>query len=129
MGEYGWETADSVDSDGNTLSEKGGAAQVQAIATGKVNELPTGVYKICYATKNSEGDDNGDFKMLGREIEILPSTMTRPEMTVPRTVLLGQDLVVEWSSTINLQTRLQSENSWIGLFRNGTCMPGRQGSE
>lgn len=46
--------------------------------------------KVCYATKNSEGDDEEDFKTLGLEIEILPDTATRPGMVVPRSVLLGQ---------------------------------------
>merc|ERR1712093_626487 len=49
-------------------------------------------------------------------------------MNIPRTVLLGQDMVVEWTSTINLQTRLQTEDSWIGLYRNGTCMPNEHGT-
>jgi hypothetical protein len=107
--------------------EKGGVAQVIGLATGKVNELPIGMYKICYATKNSEGDDAGDFKMLGSEIEILPETATTPHVDIPQSILLGQDLTVEWSSTINLQTRLQTQNSWIGLYRNGTCMPKQDG--
>jgi hypothetical protein len=103
--------------------EKGGAAQVVALAAGKVNELPVGTYKICYATKESQGDDEDDFKMLSLEIEILPDTATRPGMNFPQSILLGQELTVQWTSTMNLQTRLQSQNSWIGLFRNGTCMP------
>jgi hypothetical protein len=108
--------------------EKGGTARVKGIAMGKVNELGIGMYKVCYATRNSEGDDENDFKTLGVEMEILPDTATRPDMSVPRSVLLGQDLVVEWTSTINLQTRLQTENSWIGLYHNGSCMPNEHGT-
>jgi len=109
--------------------EKGGAALVSAIATGKVNELPIGEYKICYATKNSEGNDVNDFKMLTREIEILPGTSTRPTMTVPMSVMRGTDIIVHWTSTAQLQTKNQAANSWIGLFPKGACMPGTQGSE
>ena len=108
--------------------EKGGTAQVKGIAMGKVNELGIGIFKVCYATRNSEGDDENDFKTLAVEIEILPEPATRPGMSVPRTVLLGHDLVVEWTSTINLQTRLQAENSWIGLYHNGSCMPTAHGT-
>jgi hypothetical protein len=104
--------------------EKGGAAQVVAIAKGKVNELPIGIYKICYATAQSEGDDQSDFKELAKTLEILPATATRPSMSTPRSVLRGTDIVVSWESTVNLQTKLQSQNSWIGLYVKGTCNGG-----
>jgi len=111
-------------------SEQGGVASVKSIAFSKANELPVGIYKICYAPKNSEGDDENDYHMLtSMNFEILPPTATRPNMNVPRTVLLGQDIVVHWTSTVNLQTKLQSQNSWIGLYHNGTCMPSVYGSE
>jgi hypothetical protein len=118
LGEYGNET---------TGDEKGGVAQVMALATGKVNELSDGLYYICYATKNSEGDDEADFKQLARQVEILPDTATRPGMSVPRSVLLGGDIHVHWTSTVNLQTRLQTQNSWIGLYRQGECMSANGG--
>jgi hypothetical protein len=102
--------------------ERGGAAMISALAYGKVNELPVGMYKICYATKESEGDDATDYKMLQMEFEILPATATTPTMSTPRSLLLGTDMVVSWESTVNLQTRLQTDNSWIGLYREGTCM-------
>jgi hypothetical protein len=113
----------------NLGDEKGGHASVQAIAIGKVNELPVGVYKICYAPKNSAGDDENDYRVLTKDFEIMAPTATRPNMNVPRTVLLGQDIVVHWSSTINLQTKLQSQNSWVGLYLNGTCLPSVYGKE
>jgi hypothetical protein len=117
--EYGGETAGD---------EMGGAAKVAAVAQGKVNELGIGIYKICYATRNSEGDDENDFKELATTFEILPKSATRPSMSVPRSALLGQDLVISWESTVNLQTRPQTQNSWIGLYRNGTCL-GSSGAE
>jgi hypothetical protein len=110
---------------GETLGdEKGGAAEIASIAYGKVNELPIGIYKICYATAQSQGDDNNDFKELGATFEILPSTATRPSVSVPRSVLMGTDIVVSWESTINLQTRRQAQESWIGIYKTGSCMGG-----
>ena len=49
-----------------------------------LNALMTPTYKLM------AGDDLEDFKELSRTIEILPETATRPELSVPRTVLLGQ---------------------------------------
>jgi len=112
---------DSTPGASSIKAEMGGAALVKSLAAGKVNELGTGIYKICYATKNSEGDDANDFKMLAQTVEILPSTATRPKMTVPQSALLGADISINWESTINLQTKNQEPNSWIGLFKNGTC--------
>jgi hypothetical protein len=111
--EYGGETVGD---------EKGGAAKIKAIAEGKVNELPIGVYTICYATKESEGNDDSDYTPLVRTFEILQTTATRPSMSVPRSVLMGTDIVVSWESTVNLQTKIQSQNSWIGLYKKGSCM-------
>jgi len=112
--EYGGETKGD---------EKGGAAEVAAIAMGKINELSPGLYKICYATMNSEGDDADDFKELSKEIEILPTPATRPVLRVPRTVMLGQEIEIEWESENGLQDTLQSQNSWIGLYMHGSCLP------
>lgn len=125
--EYGTFT----DHRGHVGDEKGGAALIKAVAQGKLNELPVGIYKICYATAESDGDDPNDYKQLGESFEILPTTATRPSMSTPRSVLLGNDIVVHWESTVQLQTRLQSQNSWVGLYENGTCMGtyGRHGDE
>merc|ERR1711935_377718 len=111
--EYGGETIGD---------EKGGAAMINSVATGKVNELPIGVYTICYATKESIGDDDFDYTPLTKTFEILQATATRPSMSTPRSVLMGTDIVVSWESTINLQTKMQSQNSWIGLYKKGSCM-------
>lgn len=115
LGEFGGETQGD---------ERGGAADVMAVARGKVNELPIGIYKICYATAQSEGNDQTDFKELGRTFEILPADATTPSVSVPRSLLRGTDIVVSWESTVNLQTMLQSRNSWIGLYVEGSCMGG-----
>jgi hypothetical protein len=104
-----------------TGDEKGGTATVIPLATGKVNELSPGIYKVCYATKMSEGDDQSDYKELAETIEILPPPATTPRLTVPRTVLLGQDLVVNWEANVGLQTRVAPENTWIGLYVSDDC--------
>jgi len=101
--------------------EKGGTAGVKPLAIGKVNELSPGIYKICYATKASQGESQNDFKMLAKTIEILPTPATMPKISVPRSVILGQDIVVSWASNIDLQTRLSQTNSWLGLFKKGDC--------
>jgi len=105
-----------------TGDEKGGVASVLPLATGKVNELSDGIYKICYATKHSEGESQTDFRMLTKTIEILPPTATTAKLTVPRTVVLGQDIVVSWESSIGLRTNVLSQpQAWIGLFNAGEC--------
>lgn len=104
-----------------TGDEKGGTAGVMPLARGKVNELGPGIYKICYATKNSEGESQTDFKMLAKTVEILPPTATTAKVTVPRTVILGQDIVVHWASNIGLQTIMSRPNSWIGLYKAKDC--------
>lgn len=101
--------------------EKGGVADVIPLAEGKVNQMGAGIYKICYATKNSEGESQRDFKMLARTLEILPPPATKPLLTVPRTVMLGQDVVVHWASNNGLQNVKSNPNSWIGLFKAGDC--------
>jgi hypothetical protein len=107
-----------------TGDEKGGTAKVWPLATGKVNELSTGIYKICYATASSEGESQVDFKMLGETIEILPTPATKPSLSVPRTVFMGQDIVVSWASNHGLQDISSKPNSWIGLFEAGACATG-----
>jgi len=101
--------------------EKGGAASVVPLAIGKVNELGAGIYKICYATESSGGEAAEDFVTLGRTLEILPPPATRPSLSVPRSVVLGQDVVVSWASNIALQDVMSDPNSWLGLFVRGDC--------
>jgi hypothetical protein len=107
----------------NTASDTGdygGSARETAIAKAKVNELPAGSYRICYATKESLGEDESDYKELGIKLHIDPEPVTAPALTVPRTVQLGQNLVIHWAS---IAGKVQGANSWIGLYYKGTCMP------
>jgi hypothetical protein len=102
--------------------EKGGVAGVYPLAQGKVNELQFGTYKICYATKNSGGEAQSDFKELAKMVEILPTPSMTPQITVPRAVLLGQDIVINWQANIGLQNKLAPAGTWIGLYEKGSCV-------
>merc|ERR1711871_1917824 len=101
--------------------EKGGTALETPLAIGKVNELNPGIYKICYATAGSSGESQEDFKPLTRELEIKPTPATQPRLSVPRSVILGQDIVVAWASNIGLQTTAAADSSWLGLYSAGAC--------
>lgn len=108
-----------------TLGEVGGGvARALSLARGKVNELNIGKYKICYATKHSVGESNSDFKMLStKEIEILPTPATHPSVSAPRSIILGQDIVVSWASNVELSTNRSSHpDSWLGLFVKDSCV-------
>jgi len=102
--------------------EKGGTAEEWPLAVGKVNELGTGIYAICYATMSSGGESQGDFKQLGKTIEILPAPDTTPSLSAPRSVILGQDIVVSWASNIGLQHETSGVDSWLGLFNKDSCL-------
>jgi len=102
-------------------SKKGAEASHHAIARGKVNELPPGYYTICYATAESGGDDNADYKKLSTSIEILPKTATGPYLRIPRTVLLGNNINVKWAASSGYQTTPSESHSWIGLYKVGDC--------
>jgi hypothetical protein len=104
-----------------TGDENGGTAKDTALAYGKVNELETGIYTICYATAASGGDSAGDFKPLAQKIEILAAPATRPSLSAPRSVILGQDIVVSWASNIGLQTVESVSNAWVGLYEKDAC--------
>ena len=115
-----------------TGNEKGGTASVALQASPldlvtKVNELSPHTYKICYATSNSEGKSQSDFKELVQNLEILPQLERGPQLRVPRSVLLGHDIVVNWQSNIDLQSRLSVPNRWIGLFNAGECISSTEG--
>merc|ERR1711988_1081810 len=101
--------------------EKGGVAGISALAQGKINELATGTYKICYATASSGGDATADFKTLSKEIEILAAPAGKPVITTPRSVILGQDIIVHWASNNLLDTYTSTDNSWLGIYEAGAC--------
>jgi len=114
---------DERDKDTTTTGDvKGGVASYQALAQGKVNELPEGRYKICYATMNSECDQPEDFTMLSKQIEILPADQSGATLKVHVTVQLGHDILVEWSSNRGLSPRDMIGETWVGLYDKGACV-------
>jgi len=105
------------------LLQTGAMARAYAIAQGKINELKPMVYKICYATKTSEGDAQGDFVMLDSTIEIKPPPTEAPTLEMPETVPLGADIVVKWSASNGLDSsKVTTAGTWIGLYRKGSCL-------
>jgi len=111
----------ATQTDYRTVAPKGAGLSHHSIADGKVNELPEGFYTICYATAESGADDNADFVKLSKSIEILPLSSTGPALAIPRTVLLGHNINVKWSSTSGLHEYPNEPHSWLGLFRSGEC--------
>ena len=112
--------------DAHVRDEQGGALRTAGLATGKVNELAPGLYKICFASSSSEADDQEDFKELSVQIEILEADAFRPSLSVPSAVLLGASISVDWTSNIGLIEKAAAANSWIGLFRAGECNEGSE---
>merc|ERR1711871_455600 len=56
---------------------------------------------------------------------ILPTPATRPSLSTPRSVILGQDVVVHWSSNIGLQNVNSADQAWLGLFEKDACEDGQ----
>ena len=44
-----------------------------------------------------------------------------PSISAPRSLILGQDIVVSWASNIGLQERDSVTSSWLGLFEKDSC--------
>lgn len=114
---------DESDAD-NTVNgdTKGGVASYNALAQGKVNELPEGMYSICYATMNSECDQAEDFSLLSKKIEILPPSATGATLKVHMTVQLGHEIVVEWSANRGLSPQDMMGQTWVGLYDKDACV-------
>ena len=51
-----------ITSSAKSVLQADGVAREYAIAQGKFDELPAGIYRVCYATKTSEGKERDDFK-------------------------------------------------------------------
>lgn len=101
--------------------ESDGIAKEYAIAQGKFNELPEGVYKICFATKTSEGESKDDFRLLSKTIEIKPKPATGPTLEVPEVVALGSDIVVHWTAGNGLDDAKIPAGTWLGLYKSNAC--------
>jgi len=101
--------------------QSGGVARDYAIAQGKFNELPPGTYKICFATKTSEGESKSDFRLLTTTIEIKPASAVAPIVEIPDIVPLGSDIVVKWYAGNGLDGATVAAGTWIGLYRKDSC--------
>lgn len=100
----------------------GAIANEFPLASGKVNELGVGIFKVCFATGSSGGDSQSDFSTLAAELEIQESLdATAPVFSLPQSILLGVDLVATWAASSELEVRVASEGSWIGLYKVGQC--------
>jgi len=66
------DTAESfpISSGVKAVLQSDGVAREYAIAQGKVNELPAGTYRVCFATKTSEGESYDDFRLLTKTVQI-----------------------------------------------------------
>jgi len=106
-------------------SEKGAEASHATIAESKVNELAEGWYTICYATAESGANEAEDFVKLSKSIEILPKSAVGPSISIPRTVLLGNNINVQWAAQSGYQNKPSEAYSWIGLYRAGECPNGQ----
>jgi len=110
-----------ITSSAKSTLQSGGVAREYAIAQGKFNELPSGVYRVCYATKSSAGDSVHDFRLLQKTIEIRPASAVAPTIDAADTVALGADIVVSWSSGNGLNAAVVSAGTWIGLYASKSC--------
>jgi hypothetical protein len=102
--------------------QDGGVAREYAIAQGKFNELPEGMYRICFATKTSEGESKDDFRLLTKTIELKPKPATGPTLEVPDVVALGSDIVITWNADNDLESAVVSAGTWVGLYKSNSCV-------
>ena len=86
---------------------------------GRINELNSGLYRICYATASSGADSDADFNPLTSALRISKDEHA-PVLTVAPIVNLGQDIVVGWEAG-NYDGRISDAFDWLGLYRQGDC--------
>jgi hypothetical protein len=91
-----------------------------AVMRAKLNELNAGTYRICYATKESRGDTDRDFRTISAKA-IIFIDQRAPTLSVSPNVVLGHDIVVGWESSNGYDNRLSSGSDWIGLYKKGYC--------
>jgi hypothetical protein len=102
--------------------EEGNIIRNFRLAENKLKELPAGKYKLCYATKSSEGWSADDWKTLALDVTITgTSTEAPPSLTVPQAVALGADITVIWNASTPLQERVSQPGAWLGIFPKGAC--------
>ena len=55
-------------------------------------------------------------------VEIMDPPAMTPRLTVPRTVMLGQDVIIHWQANIGLQARTAPAGTWIGIYEKDACL-------
>ena len=105
---------------GIIVLETDGAFTAQAFSAARVNELDSGQYKMCYATRASMGDHDTDWNSLGSVLDII-NFQRSPVLSVPSEVNLGNDIFAHWQSNNGLDQLLSQEGDWLGLYREGEC--------
>jgi hypothetical protein len=94
--------------------DSGSKVDRQMIMESRLNELDTGEYMVCYATRQSGTDSPNDFFRLTAKIEVFHNHAL-PTLQLPNTMSLGHELVVQWGN------RLSHSNDWIGLYSAADC--------
>jgi len=97
------------------LTANGGVTK-ESLLTSRINELNSGTYRICMATKESLADSQTDFDALTSSFYLYDDD-THVELKAPYIVSLGQDIKVEWS----LHGKEATGLDWIGLYRKDSC--------
>lgn len=87
------------------------------LMAGRVNELTSGFYTLCYATRESGGDAAVDFSPLSTLLS-LTTLVVHPKLAAPRQVFRGQELVIRWTAASG---EVSKSTDWIGLFGYGEC--------
>jgi hypothetical protein len=107
------------------ILQENGIAKNFRLAESKVKELPAGKYKVCYATKSSEGWSQNDWTALSTQV-VITATAAEPPPTldVPESVALGTDIVIIWNASTPLMQRNSQPGAWLGLYKAGTCGDG-----
>ena len=109
------------------ILSSGAVAKEYPLAAGRVNTLDEGTYKICYATASSGGDSQADYTTLSTDFVLLEAIDPgSPTLSVPQSILLGIDLVVEWSASNEMNVRAASPGGWVGLYKTGECLEGNE---
>jgi hypothetical protein len=86
----------------------------QMIMESRLNELNTGEYLVCYATRQSGLDSPNDFFQLTAKIEVFHDHAL-PTVQLPKTISLGHELVVQWGN------RISHSDDWVGLYFQADC--------
>jgi len=111
---------------GRLVLSADGTTTMRGLALARLSELDVGTYQVCYATAASGADSDADFAALVSTVNVFVS-LRHPEVTVPRFVQLGADIVVQWQASNGNENRLSKEGDFVALYRKGECLARDQG--